>query len=140
MSLPKLREIHAAPFADRVVHHVLVDRTRPMDYEVVQIESVTGYGTGPAAEQAFMPFYTSKDIGALHQDKAFYQLRREQRVVSQRQRRDGPRSSYIGSEAFVSIVDAAEKLFFEKGVANSVLFHGGTLLVGSAQGKAPPLS
>jgi RNA-directed DNA polymerase len=26
VSRPKLREIHAAPFADRVVHHVLVDR------------------------------------------------------------------------------------------------------------------
>jgi type VI secretion system protein ImpG len=79
-----------------------------MDYEVYQVESVTGYGSGPGAEQAFRPFYTARDIGALHQDKAFYQIRREQRVVSQRQRRDGPRSSYIGSEAFISIVDAAE--------------------------------
>jgi type VI secretion system protein ImpG len=89
-------------------YHVVVDRTRPMDYEVFQVEAVTGYGSGPGAEQAFRPFYTARDIGALHQDKAFYQIRREQRVVSQRQRRDGPRSSYVGSEAFISIVDAAE--------------------------------
>jgi type VI secretion system protein ImpG len=89
-------------------YHVLVDRTRPMDYEVFQVESVTAYGSGPGAEQSFQPFYTAKDIGAQHQEKAFYQIRREQRVVSQRQRRDGPRSSYIGSEAFISIVDAAE--------------------------------
>jgi type VI secretion system protein ImpG len=93
---------------EQLEYHVLVDRTRPMDYEVFQIESVTGYGNGPGSEQAFQPFYTARDIGALHQDKAFYQIRREQRVVSQRQRRDGPRSSYIGSEAFISIVDAAE--------------------------------
>jgi type VI secretion system protein ImpG len=93
---------------EQLEYHVLVDRTRPMDYEVFQIESVTGYGSGPEAERAFQPFYTARDIGALHQDKAFYQIRREQRVVSQRQRRDGPRSSYIGSEAFISIVDAAE--------------------------------
>ena len=93
---------------EQLEYHVLVDRTRPMDYEVFQIESVTGYGTGPQAEQAFMPFYEAKDIGTLHQDKAFYQIRREPRVVSQRQRRDGPRSSYIGSEAFIAIVDAAE--------------------------------
>jgi type VI secretion system protein ImpG len=33
-------------------------------------------------------------------------VRREQRVLSQRQRRDGPRSSYIGSETFIAIVDA----------------------------------
>jgi type VI secretion system protein ImpG len=89
-------------------YHVLVDRTRPMDYEVFQIESVTGYGNGPNAEQAFRAFYDAKDIGGLNQDQAFYQIRREQRTISQRQRRDGPRSSYIGSEAYISIVDGAE--------------------------------
>jgi len=89
-------------------YHVLVDRTRPMDYEVFQIEAVTGYGSGANAEQVFQPFYQAKDLGGWQQPQAFFQIRREQRVVSQRQRRDGPRSSYIGSEAFISIVDAAQ--------------------------------
>ncbi|MBA5687500.1 type VI secretion system baseplate subunit TssF [Rugamonas apoptosis] len=93
---------------EQLEHHVLVDRTRPMDYEVYQIEEVTGYGTGPDAEQTFRAFYTARDIGSLHQDRAFYQVRREQRTISQRQRRAGPRSSYIGSEMFITIVDAAE--------------------------------
>jgi type VI secretion system protein ImpG len=93
---------------EKLEYHVLVDRTRPMDYEVFQVASVTGYGSGPGAEQAFRPFYTARDLGGVQQDRAFYQLRREQRVVSQRQRRDGPRSSYIGSETFISIVDAAQ--------------------------------
>ncbi|NRR31429.1 type VI secretion system baseplate subunit TssF [Oxalobacteraceae bacterium] len=89
-------------------HHVLVDRTRPMDYEIHQIEEVTGYGSGPEAQQSFRPFYTARDMDSLHQDQAFYQIRREQRTISQRQRRTGPRSSYIGSETWISIVDAAE--------------------------------
>lgn len=93
---------------DEFEYHVLVDRTRPMDFEVFQIDEVTGYGTGPNADQTFRPFYTAKDIGSLHQDKAFYHVRREPRVISQRQRKVGPRSSYIGSETFISIVDAAE--------------------------------
>lgn len=93
---------------EQLEYHVLVDRTRPMDFELYQIESVTGYGSGPGAEQTFRPFYTARDLGSLHQDQAFYQLRREQRSLSARQRRDGPRSSYIGSEAYLSIVDAAE--------------------------------
>lgn len=93
---------------EQLEYHVLVDRTRPMDYEVFQIDSVTGYGSGPNSEQAFEAFYKAKDIGGLHQGKAFYQIRREQRLVSQRQRRDGPRSSYLGSEAFISIVDATQ--------------------------------
>ncbi|MES2117722.1 MAG: type VI secretion system baseplate subunit TssF [Pseudomonadota bacterium] len=93
---------------EQLEHHVLVDRTRPMDYEVYQIEEVTGYGTGPDAEQTFRAFYTARDIGSLHQERAFYQVRREPRTISQRQRRVGPRSSYIGSEMFITIVDAAE--------------------------------
>jgi type VI secretion system protein ImpG len=93
---------------DQFEHHVLVDRTRPMDFEVYQVDEVTGYGAGPEAEQPFQSFYNAKDVGSLHQDKAFYQLRREPRVISQRQRARGPRSSYIGSEAFISLVDAAE--------------------------------
>ncbi|WP_295990000.1 type VI secretion system baseplate subunit TssF [Rugamonas sp.] len=93
---------------EQLEYHVLVDRTRPMDYEVFQIEAVTGYGTGPGSEQAFEPFYTAKDLGGMQQGRAFFQLRREPRQVSQRQRRDGPRSSYVGSEAFIAIVDAAE--------------------------------
>ena len=93
---------------EQLEYHVLVDRTRPMDYEVFQVESVTAYGAGPDSQQTFEPFYAAKDIGTLHQGQAFFQLRREARQVSQRQRRDGPRSSYIGSEAFIAIVDAAE--------------------------------
>ena len=93
---------------EQLEYHVLVDRTRPMDYEVFQVESVTAYGAGPDSAQAFQPFYAAKDIGTLHQGQAFFQIRREARQVSQRQRRDGPRSSYIGSEAFIAIVDAAE--------------------------------
>ena len=93
---------------EQLEYHVLVDRTRPMDFEVFQIDEVTGYGSGADAEQAFHPFYNARDIASGQQQKAFYQIRREQRVISQRQRVRGPRSSYIGSEAFVSIVDAAE--------------------------------
>jgi type VI secretion system protein ImpG len=89
-------------------YHVLIDRTRPMDYEVFQVASVTGFGTGPDAQQAFAPFYAAKDIGTRHQSRAFFQARREARQLSQRQRRDGPRSSYIGSETYIAIVDAAE--------------------------------
>jgi type VI secretion system protein ImpG len=102
-------------FADRISvtdeqfeYHVVVDRTRPMDYEVFQIESVTAYGDKPNSKQVFRPFYAAKDLDGLSQDKAFYQIRREQRLLSQRQHRDGPRSSYVGSEAYISIVDAAE--------------------------------
>ncbi|MBL3589266.1 MAG: type VI secretion system baseplate subunit TssF [gamma proteobacterium endosymbiont of Lamellibrachia anaximandri] len=89
-------------------HHLVPDRTRPLDYEVYSITGVTGYGVGTKAEQEFLPFYASHDLAAQQTDEGFFTLRRDPRVISSRQRRDGPRSSYIGSEVFLTLVDAKE--------------------------------
>jgi type VI secretion system protein ImpG len=88
-------------------YHVVVDRTRPMDYEIHQIDEVTGYGAGAAAEKQYRPFYCAKDLDAPGEGGAFYQLRREARRASVRQQQSGARSSYLGSEAFIALVDAA---------------------------------
>lgn len=85
-------------------HHVVPDRTRPMDYEVHTLESVTGYGTAQVAEQKFLPLYASyHDESRNH--GAYFTVRREPRLLSSRQRQDGPRSAYVGQEVFVSLVD-----------------------------------
>ncbi|WP_177420357.1 type VI secretion system baseplate subunit TssF [endosymbiont of Lamellibrachia barhami] len=89
-------------------HHLVPDRTRPLDYEVYSVTGVTGYGVGTKAEQEFLPFYASHDLAAQQTDEGFFTLRRDPRVISSRQRRNGPRSSYIGSEVFLSLVDAKE--------------------------------
>lgn len=89
-------------------YHVVPDRTRPMDFEVYQVLGVKGYGTGPDAEQTFSPFYSSNDLQSGSPEKAYYQVRRGRRLLSERQRRQGPRSSYIGSEVFLSLVDSVE--------------------------------
>lgn len=89
-------------------YHVIADRTRPMDYEIYQIEGVTGYGSGAEASQTFESFYRANDLHARTPPNAFYQVRRDARVLSEQQCRQGPRSSYIGSELFLSLVDAQE--------------------------------
>ena len=91
--------------------HVVPDRSRPLDFEVYGITSVVGYGTGNAPECAFSPFYACSDATDFRQHGAYYTVQREQRVVSSRQRRVGPRTSYIGSETFVALVDADETPF-----------------------------
>jgi type VI secretion system protein ImpG len=89
-------------------YHVLADRTRPMDFEVYDVEDVQGFGDSQEPEQSFFPFYGG-NARTWHQPaSAFYTLRREPRVASQRQRRDGPRSSYVGGEVFLSLVDGRE--------------------------------
>ena len=88
-------------------HHVLPDRTRPMDFEVYQVTSVTGIGA-QNEEQEFLPFYARHDRLGQREQRAFYTVHRLPRLLSSQQRRVGPRSSYIGSETFLSLVDADE--------------------------------
>src|SRR5437899_1991201 len=89
-------------------HHVVVDRTRPMDFEVHSVERVAGYGEGVEAEQEFRPFYASVDSDGSGTARGYFAVRREPRALSERQRRDGARTSYVGSEVFLSLVDPRE--------------------------------
>lgn len=101
--------IHLLP--GRHEYHVLPDRTRPLDMEVHSVSAVDGFGDGQAPEQRFAPFYGSQARTWHDPQGAYYTLRREPRQLSARQRRQGARSSYIGSEVFVSLVDAADTPF-----------------------------
>ena len=91
-------------------YHVVPDRTRPMDFEVYDIESVTGFGTGVDAERRFLPFYADFHTEQVEHN-AYYTFQREPRLPSAKQKRTGYRSSYIGSEVFVSLVDPQEAPF-----------------------------
>jgi type VI secretion system protein ImpG len=89
-------------------YQVVPDRTRPMDYEVHSLDSVVGFGTGRVAQQEFLPLYATYHEASPHaqgETHGFYTVRREPRLMSQRQQQHGPRSSYIGEEVYVSLVD-----------------------------------
>ena len=92
-------------------YHVVPDRTRPMDFEVYDVAQVTGFGAGSDSEQDFLPFYTAFSAGYEHQHGAYYTVRREPRLISSSQKRRGARSSYIGTEVFLALVDEAEAPF-----------------------------
>ena len=89
-------------------YHVVPDRTRPMDFEVHSLESVTGYGNGAVAQQRFEPLYATQQAaggGDAPETHGFYTLRREPRLRSQRQTQQGARSAYIGEEVYLALVD-----------------------------------
>lgn len=86
-------------------YHLVPDRSRPMDFEVYQVRSVTGIGA-EGTEQEFRPFYAHYQRLQLPQQRAFYTVHRLPRRLSSQQRRVGPRSSYIGSELYLALVDA----------------------------------
>ncbi len=91
-----------------VEYHLVPDRTRPMDLEVHSVLSVEAYDAQSQHAYAFRPFYevTNAALESSSHRETYYTIRREQRNLSSRQRRKGPRTSYIGSEAYLSIVDA----------------------------------
>ena len=84
--------------------HVVPDKHRPLDFEIFTLETVTGYGANPGQEQEFRPFYLAKDtdtgLGA------YYTTNRVPRMLSAKERLSGKKSSYAGTELFLSLVDA----------------------------------
>lgn len=94
-------------------YHLVPDRTRPMDMEVHSVESVIGHGTGREPQREFKPMFTTHHESPL-EGHGYFTVRREPRLMSQRQRQQGPRSSYIGEEVFLSLVDAGHGPFREQ--------------------------
>jgi len=88
--------------------HVLADRSRPLDYEVHQVLSVSGYGKQADEKKKFLPFYGLTDDHVPAEDSAFYAVHRRSRLLSSRQHSSGARSGYLGQEVFISLVDAEE--------------------------------
>lgn len=84
--------------------HVVADRNRPLDFEVFEIESVTGYGAVAGQEQEFRAFYLARDtdLGA----GAFYTTNRIRRMLTAKEKQFGRKSAYSGTEIFLSLVDA----------------------------------
>jgi type VI secretion system protein ImpG len=92
----------------RAEYHVLADRTRPMDFEIHSIGNVEGFGDSQEPEQRFQPFYGCDERTWQAGHGAFYTVRREPRQLSARQKLQGARSSYVGSELFIALVDSSE--------------------------------
>jgi type VI secretion system protein ImpG len=89
-------------------YHVVADRTRPLDFEIYQVTNVEGHGIGTESEQPFLPFYAAYSTDEAGLQSAYFTTRREPRLVTPTARRRGVRSSYIGTEVFLSLVDAAQ--------------------------------
>ncbi|QNP49099.1 type VI secretion system baseplate subunit TssF [Diaphorobacter aerolatus] len=87
-------------------HHLLGDRTRPLDYEIYSVSEIQGYTENNTDVQTFLPIYET--LGAQEgsqQSLAYFSLRREPRKLSEVARRNGPRTGYIGSEVYAQLVD-----------------------------------
>ncbi|MDR6412610.1 type VI secretion system baseplate subunit TssF [Paraburkholderia terricola] len=94
-------------------YHLVVDRVRPLDHEVYAVTRVTGHRIGDAGDCDFHPFYASNGVDS-GGSGAYYSIRREGRVASAQMRANGARTSYPGTEVFVSLVDRQQAPFDER--------------------------
>jgi type VI secretion system protein ImpG len=87
-------------------HLIVPDRMRPLDYEVFSVAALEGFAADGGAAQPFFPFYAANDLSRNPGHRSYYMLRRQPHRPSTRARERGPRSSYLGHDVFVSLVDA----------------------------------
>lgn len=88
--------------------HVVIDKTRPLAYEVYQVLSVAGTGEQLTHRINFQPFYRKSSDNRAGQN--FYTVHRERRKLTHREVRFGSNGDYTGSEVYLYLVDAAHHL------------------------------
>jgi type VI secretion system protein ImpG len=103
-------------------HHefqVIADKIKPFEFEIFEIQTVTGYGGETAVP--ISPFYlTRHETTANRKPKQYYTVRREPRHLTLQEQRFGSTAGYAGSELFVSLVDPvsepSERKFDQLGI------------------------
>ena len=87
-------------------HHLVPDRNRPMDFEVYEVERVTGVNAAGQVLEEIHPIYLSSHQAGMELSRPFYSLQRRPRLLSTRQQQSGTRTNYVGTEVFLSLADA----------------------------------
>lgn len=85
-----------------IEHHIVPDRTRPLDFEIFRVTNVIGYNENDESLE-FTPFFST--TAAKSDERRFYTLARTPRLAARHSKVKSSRSSYMGSECYLSIVD-----------------------------------
>lgn len=95
-------------------HHVIVDRVHPLDFEVHSIERVKGFDKFNNQQVNFTPIYKATDQEVFinnRNNNAFFSMRREKRALSTSANLYGGRTSYLGSEVYLSMMSEGQSVF-----------------------------
>lgn len=88
-------------------HHLVPDRTAPLDHEIHSVIEAVGYGGAEGeGEKKFQSFYAARDVD-FGSGSCYYAVHRIPRALSERERKGVRRSTrYAGSEVYISLVDS----------------------------------
>lgn len=95
--------------SNNVEHHVVPDRTSGQSFEIYSLLEVIGIRAEGQDDIELRPFYSADDFSpAGDQHASFYTIKRKMRQRTEKERLKGARTSYLGSEAYLTLVDANE--------------------------------
>lgn len=95
-------------------HHVIVDRVQPLNFEVHSIERVKGFDKFNNQQVNFTPIYKAADQSIFvnkNSNNAFFSMRRDKRMPSSSAGLYGGRTSYLGSEVYLSMMSEGQSVF-----------------------------
>lgn len=98
-----------------IEHRVTAERTAPLDFEIYEVKKVTGISASSIDDVEFMPFYSQTDFTVSgDSNKAYYTKNRKMRQRNEKERLRGVRTSYLGSEMYLSLVDQSQAPYSAK--------------------------
>jgi len=92
--------------------HLVPDRSRPLDFEVFAVKELQGQMAQNTDVLPFRPLYQTLNHDEGNHGR-YFSVRREPRLVPQSTRKYGTRTSYVGTEVFVSLVDQNDAPYSE---------------------------
>lgn len=113
VNLFKKRSVRFPIVMQEIEHHVIVDRVQPLNFEVHSIERVKGYDKFNNQQVNFTPIYKAGDQGIFinnNGNNAFFSMRREKRAFSTLAGKYSGRTSYLGSEVYLSMMSEGQSV------------------------------
>ena len=90
-------------------HHLIIDKTRPNDFEVFGLLDVVGIGSDLVSEQPFYPFYSAfRQDAETSAEHAYYTVRRQPALQPVNANPSYLKTEYTGNEIYLSLVDDSE--------------------------------
>ncbi|WP_454873652.1 type VI secretion system baseplate subunit TssF [Paraburkholderia xenovorans] len=108
INLFKSRSDPAEAYGTGAEFQLVPDPLAPRDYEVFSVQGLYGQVSKNSESLEFRPLYQTLTNDEGNHGR-FFTLRRERKLASDSLRRYGTRTPYIGTEAFVSLVDQDER-------------------------------
>lgn len=99
--------VHLKP--QNAEHHLVIDRTRPNDFEVFSLLDVVGIGSDLTLEQPFHPFYAAfRRDSDVPGNFAYYTIRRQPALRPVNAGSAYVKTEYTGNEVYLSLVDSSD--------------------------------